>query len=396
MDTGLNPEDLAFRDEVRTFLKEKLPKDIHERWLESGQIFPDRDDAVRWQKILAEKGWIAPNWPKEHGGPGWTTMQKYIFETETASYGAPPVIPLGLRMVGPVIMKYGTPEQKAHFLPRIYATDDYWCQGYSEPGSGSDLASLKTRAAKDGDDYVVNGSKIWTTHAHFADWMFCLVRTSDEPKRQDGITFLLIPMDTPGIEVRPIITLGGHHEVNQVFLDDVRVPQSNRVGPEGEGWTVAKYLLEFERGGGFASGRIALNMARLKRMAAVNGLDGDTSFRRKLADLEIKAETIAISELRMLSKLGAGENPGADASVIKLRGSEVNQDVTELSVEAAGLYALPFEQLEQMAGDNRSAVAQTEAEAGVAPRYFNYRANTIFGGTSEVQRGILAKAVLGL
>ncbi len=396
MDASLNAEELAFREEVRTFLREKLPKDIHARWLESGKIFPDRDDAVRWQKILHEKGWIAPNWPVEHGGPGWTATQKYIFALETASYGAPPVIPLGLGMVAPVIMKYGTDAQKAHFLPRILATDDYWCQGYSEPGSGSDLASLKTRAQKDGDDYVVNGSKIWTTHAQFADWMFCLVRTSDEPKRQMGITFLLIPMTTPGIEVRPIITLGGHHEVNQVFFDDVRVPQSNRVGPEGEGWTVAKYLLEFERGGNFASGRIALNMARLKRLAQTNGMAAEPDFRRKLAELEIKAETIAISELRMLSKLKTGDNPGVEASIIKLRGSEVNQDVTELAVEAAGLYALPFEQLEQAMGDNRAAVAQTEAEAGVAPRYFNYRANTIFGGTSEVQRGILAKASLGL
>lgn len=396
MDTGLSPEDEAFRQEVRTFLRENLPEDIHARWKESGMIFPDKPDAVRWQKILAEKGWIAPAWPVEYGGTGWTTMQKYIFETETASYGAPPVIPLGLRMVAPVIMKYGTSEQKAHFLPRILATDDYWCQGYSEPGSGSDLASLKTRAVADDDDYVVNGSKIWTTHAQFADWMFCLVRTSDEPKRQNGITFLLIPMDTPGVDIRPIITLGGHHEVNQVFLDDVRVSQSNRVGPEGDGWTVAKYLLEFERGGGFASGRIALNMARLKRMADVNGLNDDSSFKRKLSDLEIQAETIAISELRMLSKLKSGENPGADASIIKLRGSEVNQNVTELSVEAAGLFAMPFEQLEAMAGDNRSPSAQTEAEAGVSPRYFNYRANTIFGGTSEVQKGILAKVSLGL
>lgn len=396
MDAVLTDDDKAFREEVRTFLREKLPKDIHDRWLESGKIFPDRDDAVRWQKILFEQGWIAPSWPVEHGGTGWTTVQKYIFATETAAYGAPPVIPLGLGMVAPVIMKFGTEEQKNHFLPRILATDDYWCQGYSEPGSGSDLASLKTRATKDGDDYVINGSKIWTTHAQFADWMFCLVRTSDEPKRQMGISFVLIPMTTPGIEVRPIITLGGHHEVNQVYLDNVRAPQSNRVGPEGEGWTVAKYLLEFERGGNFASGRIALNMARLKRMAKTKGLDRDPAFARKLADIEIQAETIAMSELRMLSKLGAGQNPGADASIIKLRGSEVNQNVTELSVEAAGLQALPFEQLEQAMGDNRAAVAQTEAEAGVAPRYFNYRANTIFGGTSEVQKGILAKVSLGL
>lgn len=396
MDAILTDDDRAFRDEVRAFLREKLPKDIHERWLESGKIFPDRDDGIRWHKILYERGWVAPNWPEEHGGPGWSTVQKYIFATETASYGAPPVIPLGLGMVAPVIMRYGTDAQKNHFLPRILSGEDYWCQGYSEPGSGSDLASLRTRAEKDGDDYVINGSKIWTTHAQFADWMFCLVRTSDEPKRQMGISFLLIPMSTPGIEVRPIITLGGHHEVNEVFFDDVRVPQSNRVGPEGEGWTVAKYLLEFERGGNFASGRIAVNFARLKRMAEANALDADKDFARKLADLEIQVETVGMSELRMLSKLKSGQNPGADASIIKLRGSEVNQNVTELSVEAAGLYALPFEQLEQAMGDNRAAVAQTEAEAGVAPRYFNYRANTIFGGTSEVQKGILAKVALGL
>ena len=396
MDAQLTADEQAFRDEVRTFLREKLPMDVHERWLEAGKIFPDRDDGVRWHKILYEQGWIAPNWPVEFGGPGWSTVQKYIFATETASYGAPPVIPLGLGMVAPVIMRYGTDAQKNHFLPRILSGEDYWCQGYSEPGSGSDLASLKCRATKDGDDYVVNGSKIWTTHAHFADWIFCLVRTSDEPKRQMGISFVLIPMTTPGIEVRPIITIGGHHEVNQVFFDDVRVPQANRVGPEGEGWTVAKYLLEFERGGNFASGRVAVNLARLKRMAKTKGLDQDRDFAKKLADIEIQAETIAVSELRMLSKLKSGQNPGADASIIKLRGSEVNQNVTELAVEACGLQALPFEQLEQAMGDNRAAVAQTEAEAGAAPRYFNYRANTIFGGTSEVQRGILAKVSLGL
>ena len=231
MDAMLTEDERAFRDEVRTFLREKLPEDIHARWLESGKIFPDKDDAVRWQKILYERGWIAPNWPEEHGGPGWTTVQKYIFATETASYGAPPVIPLGLGMVAPVIMRFGTDAQKNHFLPRILAADDYWCQGYSEPGSGSDLASLKTRAVKDGDDYVVSGSKIWTTHAHFADWMFCLARTSDEPKRQMGITFLLIPMTTPGIEVRPIIPLGGHHQVNHALLAAVRVSHTNPARP---------------------------------------------------------------------------------------------------------------------------------------------------------------------
>ncbi len=290
MDMQFSDADLAFRDEVREFLATELPDDIRERWVNGSLIFPDRDDAVRWQKILHKKGWIAPNWPEEHGGPGWTVSQKFIFETETAEAGAPPVIPLGLRMVGPVIMRYGTDEQKTHFLPRILSTDDYWCQGYSEPGSGSDLASLKTRAVKDGDDYVINGSKIWTTHAHFADWMFALVRTSTEGKPQQGISFVLIPMDTPGIEIRPLITLGGHHEVNQVFLTDVRVPQANRVGEENDGWTVAKYLLEFERGGNFYTGRINVNLARLRKLARENGCDQDPAFKKHLAELEVEFE----------------------------------------------------------------------------------------------------------
>jgi alkylation response protein AidB-like acyl-CoA dehydrogenase len=388
--------DLAFRDEVREFLATELPDDVRERWVNGSLIFPDRDDAVRWQKILHKKGWIAPNWPQEHGGPGWTTSQKFIFECETAEAGAPPVIPLGLRMVGPVIMRYGTDEQKAQFLPRILATDDYWCQGYSEPGSGSDLASLKTRAVKDGDDYIINGSKIWTTHAHFADWMFALVRTSTEGKPQQGISFVLIPMDTPGIEVRPLITLGGHHEVNQVFLTDVRVPQANRVGEENDGWTVAKYLLEFERGGSFYTGRINVNLGRLRKLAAEAGCLDEPAFQKRLAELEVEAQSVSVSELRMLSALTTGQNPGASASIIKLRGSEATQKATEMTMEAAGLYALPFEQLEQaISGGNEPGVS-TPDEASSAGRYYGFRAATIFGGSSEVQRNILAKVSLGL
>ena len=396
MDMQFSDADLAFRDEVREFLATELPDDIRERWVNGSLIFPDRDDAVRWQKILHKKGWIAPNWPQEYGGPGWTVSQKFIFETEMAEAGAPPVIPLGLRMVGPVIMRYGTEEQKAHFLPRILATEDYWCQGYSEPGSGSDLASLKTRAVKDGNDYIVNGSKIWTTHAHFADWMFALVRTSNEGKPQQGITFLLIPMDMPGIEIRPLITLGGHHEVNQVFFTDVRVPQENRVGEENDGWTVAKYLLEFERGGSFYTGRINVNLARLWRLARENGLEDDPAFVKRMAELEVEAQAISNSELRMMAALGTGQNPGASASIIKLRGSEATQKATEMIVEAAGMYALPFEQLEQVVdGANEPGVA-TPDEASAAGRYYGFRAATIFGGSSEVQRNILAKVSLGL
>jgi len=388
--------DLAFRDEVREFLATELPDDVRERWVNGSLIFPDRDDAVRWQKILHKKGWIAPNWPAEHGGPGWTTSQKFIFECETAEAGAPPVIPLGLRMVGPVIMRYGTDEQKAQFLPRILATDDYWCQGYSEPGSGSDLASLKTRAVADGDDYIINGSKIWTTHAHFADWMFALVRTSTEGKPQQGISFVLIPMDTPGIEVRPLITLGGHHEVNQVFLTDVRVPQANRVGEENDGWTVAKYLLEFERGGSFYTGRINVNLGRLRKLAAEAGCLDDPAFQKRLAELEVEAQAVSVSELRMLSALTTGQNPGASASIIKLRGSEATQKATEMTREAAGLYALPFEQLEQVVGGGNEPGVSTPDEASSAGRYYGFRAATIFGGSSEVQRNILAKVSLGL
>lgn len=396
MQLAFTAAERAFREEVRNFLATELPDDIRRRWQDGSMIFPDRDDAVRWQKILHEKGWIAPNWPEEHGGPGWTVAQKFIFEVETASAGAPPVIPLGLRMVGPVIMRYGTEAQKAHFLPRILASEDYWCQGYSEPGSGSDLASLKTRAVKDGDDYVINGSKIWTTHAHFADWMFALVRTSTEGKPQQGITFLLIPMDTPGIEIRPLITLGGHHEVNQVFFTDVRVPQSNRVGPENDGWTVAKYLLEFERGGSFHTGRINVNLARLRNLAREAGCLDEPGFRQRLAELEVEAEAVSMSELRMLSSLTTGQNPGAAASIIKLRGSEATQKATEMIMEAAGLYALPFEQLEQAAGGANTPGVATPDEASSAGRYFGFRAATIFGGSSEVQRNILAKVSYGL
>lgn len=395
MQLAFTDAERAFREEVRDFLATELPDDIRRRWQDGSMIFPDRDDAVRWQKILYDKGWIAPNWPEEYGGPGWTVAQKFIFEVETASAGAPPVIPLGLRMVGPVIMCYGTEEQKAHFLPRILASDDYWCQGYSEPGSGSDLASLKTRAVKDGEDYVINGSKIWTTQAHFADWMFALVRTSTEGKPQQGISFVLIPMDTPGIEIRPLITLGGHHEVNQVFFTDVRVPQSNRVGSENDGWTVAKYLLEFERGGSFHTGRINVNLARLRKLAREAGCLDEPGFRQRLAELEVEAEAVSMSELRMLSSLTTGQNPGAAASIIKLRGSEATQKATEMIMEAAGLYALPFEQLEAAAGANTPGVA-TPDEASSAGRYFGLRAATIFGGSSEVQRNILAKVSYGL
>ena len=395
MQLSFSDSDLAFQAEVRDFLNGNLPDDLRDKWMSGPHVFAEPEDSVRWQKILHTRGWVAPQWPVEHGGTGWNVSQKYIFEKETAAAGAPPLMPTGIRMVAPVLMRYGTPEQKAHFLPRVLSADDYWCQGYSEPGSGSDLASLKTRAEKDGGDYIINGSKIWTSHAHFANWMFALVRTSSEGKPQQGITFVLIPMDTPGITVRPLIMISGEHELNQVFFDDVRIPQSNRVGPEDDGWTVAKYLLEFERGGNFYAGRIVTNLTRLKRLAEASGAVEDSAFQYRMAELEVEAEAVCTAELRMLSALKTGQSPGTAANIIKARGSELTQRLTELIMDAAGLYALPFEQLEAAAGANEPGAA-TPDEAGAAGRFFGLRSATIAGGTSEVQRNILAKMSLGL
>jgi len=406
---SFGPADRAFRDEVRHFLATELPEDIRERWKNSANaLYPEKDDAVRWQKIVWRKGWAAPLWPVEWGGPGWTATQKYIWDLESSAAGAPPFIANGIRLVAPVIIAFGTEEQKRRFLPPILSSDEYWCQGYSEPGSGSDLASLRTRAVADGDDYIVTGSKIWTTHAHYSDWMFALVRTADTPKKQQGISFLLIDMKSPGITVRPIVMLGGHHEVNEVFLDGVRVPKANRIGEENQGWTCAKYLLEFERGSGSYVGRININRERLLRVARRQTKNGrplleDQGFRRKLAEADMALEAMALTELRVLSRMSLDKNPGPESSLIKVRGSEVVQQFTELTMDALGFLACPFDQLtvamQNAPGDgwraNDSGFMAPE-EAGATPRYFNLRANTIFGGTSEVQRGIIAKAVLGL
>ena len=295
-------------------------------------------------------------------------------------------------MIGPVLMKFGTPEQQARFLPRVLGCDDYWCQGYSEPGSGSDLASLSTRATKDGSDYLINGSKIWTSHAHAADWMFALVRTGNYPKLQQGISFLMLPMDTPGITVRPLITIGDDHELNQVFFDDVRVPQVYRVGEENDGWTVAKYLLEFERGGNFYGGWLATNLVRLRSLAAISGADQDSAFVHRLAEAEIEAEAIAMGSLRLLSRLTAGRSPGPESSAAKLRGSEVNQLVTELTMMAAGDYAVPQHPFDGLNAPGPHLPEEVDA----TNRYFEARAISIMGGSSEVQKNILAKLVLGL
>ena len=400
MDFAFSREDEAFRDEVRAFLDEKLTPSMREAAVRTTTVFADKDLAMAWQKILVEKGWAVPSWPVEYGGTGWTPTQKYIFGEENAKASAPGLIPLGLRMLAPVLFKYGTREQNAHYLPRMLSGEHYWCQGYSEPGSGSDLSSLALAAVRDGDDYILNGSKIWTTHAQFADHIFCLVRTDPSGKPQHGITFLLVPMDIPGIKVEPIITLAADHEVNQVFFDDVRVPQANRVGPEHQGWTVAKYLLEFERGGGGAAARLQVSLDHLKAIARAECRAGTPlwdipTFRARIATLEIRTRALLLNEHQTLARLSRGESPGAGSSLAKNVSVDIGQGIDELKLEAVQHYGMPHANLISMNGFNEPWVGPDYAET-VTPRYLNSRAASIFGGAREVQKNIIAKAVLGL
>ncbi len=394
MDLELSAEDLAFRDDVRAFLDAELTLGLREAGRRMTSVFCDKVHSLAWQRILHARGWAAPTWPVEYGGPGWSEIQRHVFFAECARAGAPNLAPMGLRMVAPAIMAFGTPEQKARYLPRILSGEDYWCQGYSEPGSGSDLASLQMRAAPDGDDYVLNGSKIWTTHAQWATHMFCLVRTATDGKPQAGITFLLIEMDRPGIKVDPIITLAGEHEVNQVFFDDVRTPAADRLGAENQGWTVAKHLLEFERGGGYAAGLDA-GLARLRSMAEAEEILDDPHYRRRLAEAEIGALAIDITERRVLSALAAGGKPGPASSILKLQGSEQLQRLDELGVEALASYVAPHQPKAREAGSNETPVGPEHGLTTMA-RYLNNRAASIYGGSNEIQRDIIAKLVLGL
>jgi acyl-CoA dehydrogenase len=400
MNLDLSPEDRAFRDEVRAFLEVSLPEHLREAGRNPTSVFVDKKYSLAWQKILHARGWAAPAWPKEYGGPGWSVMQRYIFAGECARAGAPGLSPMGLRMVGPCIMRYGTPEQKAHYLPRILSGEDYWCQGYSEPGSGSDLASLQMRATSDGDDYVLNGSKIWTTHAHWANRMFCLVRTRADGMPQAGITFLLLDMTTPGISVKPIVTLAGEHEVNQVFFDDVRVPKANRLGQEDHGWSVAKYLLEFERGGASGTGlKSALERMRAMARAESDGSGGvlldEGAFRAKLAAAEVKVLAIEMTEHRVMSALASGRNPGPASSMLKMQGTEAMQMLDEIAVEIAGYYALADQMAARQPGSNVEPIGPAHSLYAM-PRYLNNRAASIYGGSNEIQRGIIARLVLGL
>ena len=388
----LSEADRGFQQEVRDFIAANLTPELRAAGRAMTSVFVDKKWSLAWQRILHARGWAAPAWPVEFGGPGWTDTQRYIFDAECARAGAPMLSPMGLKMVGPVIMRYGTPEQRAHYLPRILGGDDYWCQGYSEPGSGSDLASLQMRAVGDGDDYVLNGSKIWTTHAHFANRIFCLVRTSTEGKPQQGITFLLADMATPGITVQPIVTLAGEHEVNQVFFDDVRVPRANRLGAENDGWSVAKYLLEFERGGGAAPGLYA-SLERVRAIAAIEGV-ADADFRRRLAEVATTVDAIAMTERRILGALAKGANPGPMSSILKTQATETTQRLDELAVEASGHYAVA-QPVPHEPGRNDDGVGPDHAGIAIA-RYLNNRAASIYGGSNEIQRGIIAKTVLGL
>ncbi len=402
MDLSLSPQDEAFREEVRAFLAESLTEDLREAGRKTAGVFADFAAGLRWHKVLAGRGWSAPTWPKEYGGTGWNATQRYIFARECIAADAPRIFSMGIRMVGPVIQKFGTPEQKAKYLPGIVSGDIVFCQGYSEPGSGSDLASLRTRAVQEGDDYVINGTKIWTTGAHVANHMFCLVRTSTEGKPQEGISFVLLDsMDLPGLSVKPIVTLAGDHEVNQVFFDNVRTPVANRIGPENAGWTVAKYLLEFERGGDAYTPNLYARIEDVRRIAREEAADGsgrlieERGFAERLAEAEMEAQALEMIEMQVLSDLSQGRNPGAISSAMKIRGSETLQKLDHLGVEALAWYAAPFEPEARQLGHNEPTVTP---EWGITalPLYLNNRAATIYAGSNEIQRNIIAKAVLCL
>ncbi|HEX7813094.1 MAG TPA: acyl-CoA dehydrogenase family protein [Burkholderiales bacterium] len=398
MDLNFSREEAAFREEVREFLRTRLPGDISRKVLEHRRL--GKGDYVRWQKILFEKGWIAAGWPVEHGGTGWSSIQRYIFEEESAAAGAPRLTPFGLHMVGPVIIAFGSDAQKKRYLPRILSSEDWWCQGYSEPGSGSDLASLKTRAERQGEHYIVNGQKTWTTHAQYADMMFCLVRTSSTGKKQEGISFLLIDMHSPGVTVRPIITLEGEHEVNEVWFENVKVPALNMIGDEGRGWSYAKFLLSHERTGIAGVGNSKRELQLLKHIAAQERTGGralidDPLFRDRIAQVEIDLMALEITCLRVAAADRDGRAPGPEASILKIKGTEIQQELTELMMEAVGPYALPH--LPMAWGDHWiGAKVGPDYAAPLAARYLNYRKTSIYGGSNEIQRNIIAQMVLGL
>ena len=396
MDLNFSKEDLAFRDEVRAFLDNEYPKHIKEKMHNGDEL--TREEIVEWHKCVAKKGWMGHSWPVEHGGTGWDATKVYLYLRELALEGCPTFVPFGLQMVAPVIWTFGSEEQKKRFLPRILNFDDWWCQGYSEPGSGSDLASLKTKAVRDGDDYIINGQKTWTTLGQHADWIFVLVRTDDSGKKQEGITFILVDMKTPGVEVKPIITLDGDHEVNEVWFDNVRVPAENVVGEEGMGRTYAKFLLFHERSSIAGAPQMRRNINKLVNKAK-NVFHGDTpvaddpTFKAKVAQFMLDLDALEMTELRGLAAQREGKSPGPESSLLKIKGTELQQRITSLAVELAGHEAMPYG---GPYGFTDIEVAAEKSAQQSAPKYLNFRKVTIYGGTNEIQKNIIAKAVLGI
>ncbi|WP_228897316.1 acyl-CoA dehydrogenase family protein [Acidovorax sp. Leaf73] len=402
MDLNFTPQEEAFRAEVQAFLKAKLPERIATK-VKAGQRL-SKADQDEWHAILNERGWLANHWPKAYGGPGWGAVEKFIFDTECALAGGPRIVPFGVNMLGPVLIKFGNEAQKKYWLPRILSGEDWWCQGYSEPGAGSDLASVKTTAVRvtdeTGDHYIVNGQKTWTTQGQHANMIFCLVRTDREAKAQSGISFLLVDMQSPGVELRPIRTLDGDKEVNEVFFTDVKVPVENLVGEENKGWTYAKYLLTYERTGIAGVGFCIAALAKLQVIAAKvmkNGkpLDQDPLFAARMAQVEIDLENMKTTNLRVIAAVAGGGVPGAESSMLKIRGTEIRQEILSLIRRAVGPYALPFIEEAQYEGYADEPVGPKEA-ATAAANYFNYRKLSIFGGSNEIQKNIISKMILGL
>jgi alkylation response protein AidB-like acyl-CoA dehydrogenase len=406
MDLNFTAEEQAFREEVRAFLHAKLPETISHKVLGGKRM--TKDDFVAWQKILHTQGWGAVGWPENYGGTGWNAVQQHIFDEECADAGAPMQLPFGLKMVAPVIMAFGSPSQQQYFLPRIIDGTDWWCQGYSEPGSGSDLASLKTRAqlvkSGDGEHYVVNGQKTWNTLGQYADWIFCLVRTSTEGRQQEGISFLLIDMKTPGITVRPIIMMDGEHEINEIWFEDVKVPVENRVGEENKGWTYAKFLLGHERTGIAGVGRSKRELKKLKEIARRETAGGrplieDQRFRDRIAQVELELMALEITNLRVISAEGEKKRaPGPEASILKVKGSEIQQMLTELQMQALGHYALPYihDGLDDAWPGDPLMPAYAADAAPLPGHYFNFRKTSIYGGSNEIQKNIISQMILGL
>ncbi|MET0181989.1 MAG: acyl-CoA dehydrogenase family protein [Caulobacterales bacterium] len=396
MNLDFTPEEIAFRDDVRAFIADNFPERLR-----GVRTRESREDTLAWHKILGKKGWSVPAWPPQYGGTGWTPTQLYIWQEENARAETTGLLPFGVNMVGPVIYTFGTEAQKQQHLPGIRSGDVWWCQGYSEPGAGSDLASLKTRAVREGDYYIVNGQKTWTTLGQFADWGFFLVRTKPEGKPQEGISFLLLDMKTPGVTVRPIMLIDGAYEVNDVFLDNVKVPVSNLVGAENQGWTVAKFLLAHERTGiaGVARSKRAIeklrDLARAERSGSGGLLIEDSDFERKVSELEIDLMALEYTELRSLADAQAGKAPGAESSLLKIKGTEIQQRITELTLEAVGYYAMPAARLFPPEYTNEFAIGPDYAH-DAAPAYFNMRKTSIYGGSNEIQRNIISKMILGL